>query len=153
MNARLTTRHRRRTISPTRGRGFTLVEVMISMLLVAGIFVAALSTLAAARAGQAHIAQRSLALPLAQQMMAHMLLEPYDSLSSRAAEPVDDLPGWTRAVAVDRPGPDSLMASTGADHGLKRITVTVRRGDAVVVELVTLRAQAHASWQEGAVIP
>lgn len=106
-------------------RGFTIVEAVIAMLIVAVTLVAALSTVAAARTSRSRIADRVRAQQLAQDLMAEILqqayqdpvqtpvfgLEPGESATSRAAwNDVDDYNGWTESPPQSKSGnifPDS----------------------------------------------
>lgn len=92
------------------GRGFSLVEAVISIVIVAGLFVVALNTLGASRTSRAATTQRSSALLLAQDLMAEILQRPYadpdqtpavgletgESTGDRTRfDDVDDYLGWS----------------------------------------------------------
>jgi len=52
-----------------------------------------------------------------------------------------DLAGWTRSVVVERvDGANPSGPAAGAETGLKRVTVTVRRGARTVAQLTALAA-------------
>ena len=52
-----------------------------------------------------------------------------------------DLAGWTRSVVVERvDGANPSGPAAGAETGLKRVTVTVRRGARTVAQLTALTA-------------
>lgn len=133
--------------------GFTLIEVVISMLIVGGMFAASLSALTAARAGQVHIAQRSAAMPLARAKMAEVMVAPFADVAGQPDEALVGTDNWTRRVVVAWVSPADLTTPAASDTGLKRITVTVRRGEAALVDLVALRAQAHPDLESNTVMP
>ena len=92
-------------------RAYSLVEVMICVLIVGGLFVAALQTLSAARVSQRQTTQRSRAQMLAQAMIEEIVTQPYldpqaragfgpepdetDDETRRAFDDVDDYHKWT----------------------------------------------------------
>lgn len=93
-------------------RGFTLIEAIVSLVIVSVMLVAALDTLGAARMTQYRVAERSRALALAQDLMAEILQQAYadpeygpDSFGVGADEAatgdrslyedVDDYNGWS----------------------------------------------------------
>ena len=57
---------------------------------------------------------------------------------------ISELRGWTRSVSVTWVNSLNLSQICGNDTGVKRITVTVRRGDQVVASLVALRTAAES---------
>jgi type II secretory pathway pseudopilin PulG len=64
-----------------RGRrraAFSLVEVVVSVLIVSGLFVAALSALAAAKTGQYVLTERNRGVLLAQDLLTEILQQPYE---------------------------------------------------------------------------
>lgn len=67
----------RRPCHPRRG-AFSLVEVVVSVLIVSGLFVAALSALAAAKTGRYVLTERSRGVLLAQDLLAEILQQPYE---------------------------------------------------------------------------
>jgi MSHA pilin protein MshD len=52
--------------------------------------------------------------------------------------------GWTRSVSVQFVVA-GLATTSGSDTGLKRITVTIKRGERVICELTALRSKARDS--------
>ncbi|MEZ6193026.1 MAG: type II secretion system protein [Phycisphaerales bacterium] len=91
-------------------RGFTLIEAVMSILIVGLMLVAALNTVGASKVAQARIAEQAIGPMLAQDLMSEILCqyyrEPDDSIlfglelnelgSSRAAyDDVDDYNGWS----------------------------------------------------------
>ncbi|HQL53942.1 MAG: prepilin-type N-terminal cleavage/methylation domain-containing protein [Phycisphaerae bacterium] len=58
-------------------RSFSLVEVVVSVLIMGVMFVAALNTVGAARGGEYRLAEREQALLLAQALMAEILQQAY----------------------------------------------------------------------------
>ena len=100
----------RRCVAGQRARrAFSLAEVAISVLLVGGLLVAALTTLGGAAAGRRTMANRGLGELLAQDLMGEILRQPYEEPvdtpsfgretgetgGTRAAyDDVDDYDGW-----------------------------------------------------------
>ncbi|MFP4144457.1 MAG: type IV pilus modification PilV family protein [Phycisphaeraceae bacterium] len=125
----------RRAAQPGR-RGFTLVEVAVSMLVVALLLTAALHTLAASRAGQRDTADRQRGFLLAEDLMSEILAQPYADaahpghLGPEAGETseagrsgfddVDDYAGWVRSGPVARSG----EALAGYGDWTRRASVT-----------------------------
>ncbi|BAM04961.1 hypothetical protein [Phycisphaera mikurensis] len=113
---------------PDRGRaGVSLVEATLSMLLVAGLMVAALHASAAAAGTRHRSAERALAARLAQDLVAEALALAYDDPEDGPYRPgfapgwgptaqemaapgrtgfddVDDVDGWSRSPLLDRQG-------------------------------------------------
>jgi MSHA pilin protein MshD len=98
---------------------FTLVEVMMSVIVVGVMFVAALNTVGSARIGEYKIAERNRGLFLAQDLMAEILQQAYDDpddpvafgtesgegTSNRADfDDVDDYHGWSKSAPERRDG-------------------------------------------------
>jgi len=81
------------------------------------------------------------------------LFDDVDDYSGWSASPpqnkdgidISSFEGWSRAVAVTWVDPDDLMTPVGAATGVKRITVTIKRGEMVIASAVAIRAQA---WPE-----
>ena len=75
-------------------------------------------------------------------------VDDYDGWSASPPQEKDGtdmagLDGWTREVTVEFVDPDDLTASVGSDQGVKRIAVTVRRGDRLAATLEMIRT---AEW-------
>jgi prepilin-type N-terminal cleavage/methylation domain-containing protein len=72
-------------------------------------------------------------------------VDDYDGWSASPPEDVDgtaidELEGWTRKVEVKYAAPANTETDAISDLGLKRIVVTVMRGDQVVATLTALRS-------------
>jgi prepilin-type N-terminal cleavage/methylation domain-containing protein len=52
---------------------------------------------------------------------------------------VPDRANWRRTVTVEHVDPGDLTTAVGTDQGVKRITVTVKRNDKTVAQLVGIR--------------
>lgn len=105
---------------PDRRRAFSLLEVVISLLLIAIVMVVALQTLTAATRGRTANGNRAQALLLAHELLQEILEQPYlepdddadfgpesgeDSDGSRAAfDDVDDYAGWSASPPQNRDG-------------------------------------------------
>jgi Tfp pilus assembly protein PilV len=106
--------------SNSRGQGgFTLIEAVISTVIVSVMFVAALNTVGAARIAEHKAALVGRGRTLAESLMAEILLQSYqepgstyvfgreagESDTSRAAyDDVDDYRGWTESPPVTKDG-------------------------------------------------
>lgn len=112
--------------------GITLVETVLSLLILGGAFVAALNTIASARGAQAIVTQRQLGLVLAEDLMAEILAqaaykegllfgpEVGEALSGRIAfDAVDDYDGWEASPPVDMNG----AVISGADRYSRQVEV------------------------------
>ena len=76
-------------IATPRRRGITLIETIISVLIVAGLFVAAVSTLGAARSAESRTAERLHAQALAEDLISEILAQPYDHPTAPALAVAD----------------------------------------------------------------
>ena len=98
-------------------RGITLMETVLSLLILSGAFVAALTTIASARGAQAVIADRQLGTVLAENLMAEILAQASyqegaslgpdagESTGDRTAfDDIDDYDRWSSSPATDRDG-------------------------------------------------
>ena len=98
---------------------FTLVEVMMSVIIVGVMFVAALNTVGSTRIGEYKITERNRGLLLAQDLMAEILQQAYDDpndpvvfgtesgegTSNRTDfDDVDDYHGWSQSPPQRRDG-------------------------------------------------
>lgn len=104
--------------------GITLIESVLSLLIIGGAFVAALNTISGARASQAVVAERRMGLVLAQDMMEEILALPYkenallglelgENTGDRSRfDDIDDYNGWTSTPPCDASG--SPIAGTEA---------------------------------------
>ncbi len=155
---------------------FSLIETLISVVLVGGLLVAALNTVGSAALGRGQMTNAARGMLLAQQLVAEILRQPYDepidtpvfgreateSVGDRALyDDVDDyydwsasppeyndgtalanLTGWTRSVDVVWGDPTDPTKSISYDAGIKRITVTILRGDKLVASITTTRTRS-----------
>lgn len=102
-------------------RGFSMIEVTVAMLIVAGLMVAALETVGATASGRRALTQRAGAAALAQDLMDEIRGRMYVGAgdnsgligrspaelvaTTRAAfDDVDDFDGWSESVLVDENG-------------------------------------------------
>jgi prepilin-type N-terminal cleavage/methylation domain-containing protein len=112
---------------PNTRRGMTMVEVTISSVIVAVLFVAALRTVAAARQGQKILSDRARAEQLAVDLVNEILAQSYmttDAVDVFGLEPgksganrsqftdVDDYNNWSESPLQDRNG-NALSGTTG----------------------------------------
>lgn len=156
-------------------RGFSMVESVAAVAVVSVLAVAVLSGIGAiARHRQRH-AERARATLLAQMLLDEMLAAPYTDPGaasgthrerfddfddyhgldespplSRSGAVIPDASGfrWTVSVAFVRVDDPSLVSV--ADTGLRRATVTVRRGAVPLASLVAVRSRA---WDAAAIAP
>lgn len=162
--------------------GVSLVETVISLLILSGAFVATLNTVSASRATYLTTSDRLLGLTLAEDLLAELLAKDYreedstliglDLLEAEGAgrsryDDVDDYDGWsssppqlsdatqmqgvdgyTRSVEVDWVSSMSPDTPSNSDQGLKRVTVTVLRGERQIAQLVAYRAESYETAGE-----
>jgi len=134
-------------INPTRLRiaGLTLIETVLSLLILGGAFVAALNTIASARGAQALVTQRQLGLVLAEDLMAEILSQQVytegllfgpdagETLAGRSSfDAIDDFNGWQSSPPTDPSG--SVIA--GAERYSRAVEVHyVQLNDPGVISL------------------
>lgn len=112
-------------------RGITLVETVLSLVILGGAFVAALNTIASARGAQVIVTQRQLGLALAEDLMAEVLAqdvykeglqfgpEAGELLAGRSAfDSVDDFDGWSSSPPVDASG-KALEGAAGYSRSIE----------------------------------
>jgi len=66
----------------------------------------------------------------------------YSPPANRDGTPIPDRSGWQRSAIVEYVDANDLGTTVGTDQGVKRITVTVKRNDNTVAELVGIRTNA-----------
>ena len=132
-------RCRNRTcFAPHCQSGFTLIEVVVSTLIMSCLLVAALSMLASAvRSRQVQAAQR-LGPSLAKQWMTEILQARYEEIETTLED--DTINGWGREIVVEYVTPEDPSVVAGADRGIKRITVTATAPSGRPTSLVALRS-------------
>ena len=106
-------------IGPSARRGLTLVEAVVSMIIVSVMLVAALNTIGVSRTSQRKTGERSRGVLLAQQLTAEILQQNYeepDDTPTLGREPsesggdranyddVDDYDGWKSAPPEEKDG-------------------------------------------------
>jgi prepilin-type N-terminal cleavage/methylation domain-containing protein len=121
--------------SPGNNAGFTLVEAMMSILIVGVMFVAALQTLGSSRLSQATIANQRRGYELAQQLLAEMIALPYKEPAGGTTngpdtgevngkrslfDDIDDYHAWTEQPPALKDG----TALTNLADWSRRVTVT-----------------------------
>ena len=123
--------------------GFSIVEAAVSVLLVGGLLVAALTAVGASQAGRAIAAERAQGRLLAQGLMAEILAQPYGgdtlglegdegSAGTRAGfDDADDYRGW-QASPPQRP--DGTPLEMGSDWDRRVEVVWVRPAAPEVIE-------------------
>ena len=87
------------------------------------------------------------------------LFDDVDDYSGWSASPpqnkdgidISSFEGWSRAVAVTWVDPDDLMTPVGAATGVKRITVTIKRGEMVIASAVAIRTKAWPDNEDDSV--
>lgn len=139
-----------RVYSPVPRRGkyqrqaLTLLEVVVSTLIVGVMAVAALNALGAAtRSGEA-FGNRAVALGLADDLMAEILQSSYqdlDTFDNWDEQLTGDRADWSRAATVLKVVPSDPTQTTpgSTDQGAKRINVTVEYRGEIMAELVAIR--------------
>jgi Tfp pilus assembly protein PilV len=117
-------------LQPARGSvgrrsiGISLIETVLSLLIISGAFVASLNAISGARASQAIAAQQRLGLVLAEDLMAEILSQPYKESTLLGLEfgentgdrsnfdDIDDYKGWTSTPPTDVNG-NVIEGTTG----------------------------------------
>ena len=149
-----------RRINRVPSQAFSLVEVTVSIAIVGVMLVASLHTVGMAKRTQRIMGDQGRGQLLAQQLMSEILTQLYaDAVTGfgsfgleegeaatgdRSLFEISELRGLTRSVSVTWVNSLNLSQICGNDTGVKRITVTVRRGDQVVASLVALRTAAES---------
>ena len=116
-------------------RGFSLIETVVSIVIVGGLFVAAMNTVGASRTRQSKNAQRQRALLLGQDLMAEILQHGYWDPAAQAGmgpdaleavpgnrsrfDDVDDYHGWSASPPQHNDG----SAIDWADGYEREVTV------------------------------
>lgn len=127
--------NRQATTQDPRRRGLSLIETVLSLLILGGAFVALLETVSSARKAQAIASERQFATLLAEDMMSEVLGMPNykegstlgpdsgEAIGNRSAfDDVDDYHNWTATPPVDRDG----VVIPGS-NGYTRTVVIARR--------------------------
>ena len=105
--------------APSKRRGLTLIEVVVSTMIVGMMTVAALNSLGAATRSGMSTGNRAVALGLADDLMAEILTAEYDDLDDfhNHNEPLaGDHAGWT----LSRHGPASVARERHASDARQR---------------------------------
>jgi len=151
-------------------RGITIAEAAIATIIVAGMLVAAMNSVAASRTIRGRVADRVRAQQLGLDLMTEILqqnfADPATPGSSRAAwayvddynglvdsppqtkggTPIPDVSNWTRTVNVQWVDPTTFAPSSATNTGIRVITVTVTRGTLVLAGVSAYRTSA---WMTG----
>jgi PKD repeat protein len=147
----------------------TIVEAAIATLIVGGVLVAAMNSVAASRTIRGRVADRvraqQLALDLISEIMQQGFSDPGTPPSSRAAwayvsdynglvdsppqtrsgTPIPDVTSWKRTVTIQWANPTTFAATSSTNTGVYLITVTVTRGTLVLASASALRTSAWVS--------
>lgn len=165
--------------------GFTLVEAVVSLVVVGVMMAAAMNLVGGARMTLARSTDRARGTQLAMDLMSEVLQKDYEepngtpafgreadeSASNRALyDDVDDYQGWNESPIKDRTGravesftgwsrgvtvepmklgATSLTSSDASVADIKRITVTVKKGNLQVASLTAYRARSWVSTLPG----
>lgn len=114
--------------------GISLIETVLSMLILAGAFAASLTTIGSARTAQATVAEKRMGLILAEDLMAEILSQPYKEegvsrlgidLGERpndrsTFDDIDDYDAWSASPPQDSAGKPIV----GADLYTRSVTVS-----------------------------
>jgi prepilin-type N-terminal cleavage/methylation domain-containing protein len=166
-----------RACSGERGRrGFTLMETVISTVVLSLLVVAGLNAAGALGQARRSLGDRALAQGMAQSLLAEVVAMPYEDAQDKtealglepgenversswddvddsnglmesppldaAGNPISDEPGWERTVLVEWVElSGGEIKDVGGESGLKRVTVSVRRGGRLLAEAIALRSE------------
>jgi hypothetical protein len=164
-------RHARRS-----NHGLTLVEAVMSCLVVSMLLIAALRASSAASLYQYKTADRARGRFLAGQLMTDIMSLSYEETSGTPAfgletgevstskvnyDDVDDFNGWTESPPQDRDGnamseltgwqrsvvvvwvnSANLSTVSATETGVKRVTVTVKKGNQTLATRVAIKVKA-----------
>ncbi len=140
--------------------GITLVETVLSLLILGGAFVAALNTIASARGAQAIVTQRQLGLALAEGLMAEVLSMPAyqedasigPELDERATsdrslfDDVDDFDGWSSSPPVDFAG-ETIAGAEGYSRAVEVVYVELWNPTATtIIDEGVVRITVTVKW-------
>jgi MSHA pilin protein MshD len=153
-------------VTVSRRAAFTLVETVISVLIVGVMMVAVLETIGASARDSVLQCEQCKATALAEQLLTEIVqcryadpndesgetratwddVSDYDNLNedpplSRTGTPLAGYAGWQRTVAVRLADPNDLSRQPGSDLGLKAITVTVVSPAGKSTTLTALRSK------------
>lgn len=157
----------------------TIAEAAIATVIVGGVLVAAMNSVAASRTIRGRIADRARAQQLALDLMSEILQQNFSNpaapASSRAAwsyvsdynglvdsppqtrsgTPIPDVATWTRTASVQWVDPTTFAPTSATNTGIYLITVTVSRCNLVLASLGAYRTSAWASGaaQSSASVP
>lgn len=120
--------------SRCEAKGFTLIEAVMSMLVVGLMLVASLNTVGASKLAQSRNTEQTLGPMLAQELMAEILGNAYEEPTDTVAfglegeavdvragwDDVDDYHGWSVSPPQNQDG----SAVTGADGWTRTVSVT-----------------------------
>ena len=121
---------KRFSLRSTRGeKGFTLIEVIIAMALLAIVAVAILSGLSTGSRAIFVADERATAESLARSQMEYVKKQPYDRTNNPPIYTLLASPpaGYTISLTAERLDPKG--DGTGNDDGIQKITVTVKHHD------------------------
>ena len=149
-----------------RARGFTIVEVTISTIIVSVMMVGAIRGVAACKTMRYRMAERARGQLLAMDLLSEVLQQSYsppatpdptgptragwtcvDDYNSyvesppttKAGNTIPDVTGLTRTVTVSWMDPVALVSTASTNTGVKQITVTVQRGNLVLASAAGYR--------------
>lgn len=150
-------------------RGITIAEAAIATIIVAGVLVAAMNSVAASRTIRGRVADRVRAQQLALDLMSEILqqgfADPGTPATSRAAwayvndynglvdsppqtksgTAIPDVSSWSRNVSMQWADPTTFAASSATNTGIRLITVTVTRGTLVLASVSAYRTSGWVS--------
>jgi len=126
----------------SRSRGMSFVEVLMASIIIGTLLVSSLRVIGAARASQLKLADQGRARLLAQQLMAEVMSQAFEEAGTEGTFGLMSThDAWTRSVAVDSVTANDLTLTTGSDTGIKRIVVTVKRGDVTLATSTAVRTR------------
>ena len=141
-----------RTSGTAGRRGITLVETVLSLLILGGAFVAALNTIASARGAQAVVTQRQFGLTLAEDLMAEILSKPFYHEGASVGPEADEMAAFNRSLFDDMDDFHSWSSSPPVDPDGEKIAGAEGYSRQVEVTYVELSNPSSTSYSDQGVM-
>lgn len=140
------------TVNGRRAAGITLVETVLSLVILGGAFVAALNTIASARGAQAIVSQRQVGMALAEDLMAEILSKPLYKEGSSVGPEVDEMVALNRSLFDDMDDFHSWSSSPPVDADGETIDGAEGYSRQVAVSYVELMNPAKTTYTDEGIV-